>query len=330
MTDPVADAVTRWLDRWPGGGPVVVACSGGADSLALAAAVLGVLGPAAVAAVTVDHGLQPGSAARAADTRDALLHLGFRSVEVATVRVEGPGGPEAAARRARYAALRPHARPNGAVLLGHTADDQAETVLLGLARGSGPRSIAGMQPWRPPWGRPLLGVRRRDTLAACRAAGLAPWDDPHNADPRFTRARLRHEVLPLLDEVLGGGVVGALARTAELLADDLAALDALADAALAEARAPDGALDTARLMRWPRAVRTRALRAWALHARTGALTAEHLRRLDALVLAGRTGAAVRLPGGRDVRRDGGVLRVDPPPDAATSGEVGDHGAGWQA
>src|SRR5699024_6712862 len=140
----------------------------------------------------------------------------------------------------------------------------------------GPRSIAGMRPWRAPWGRPLLGVRRAETEAACAAAGLAPWHDPHNADPAFTRVRLRREVLPLLDEVLGGGTVPALARTAELMADDLAALDELAEHALAQAALPAdpaadpagdpvlpaGALSGAALAGWPAAVRRRALRTW--------------------------------------------------------------------
>ena len=120
-------------------------------------------------------------------------------------------------------------------------------MLLGLARGSGPRSIAGMRPWRPPWGRPLLGVSRADTESACRAAGLEPWQDPHNRDPAFTRVRLRHEVLPLLDEVLGGGVRRALARTAELMAQDLDALDELAEPGpRPTCGADDGALDARR------------------------------------------------------------------------------------
>ena len=108
------------------------------------------------------------------------------------VVVDGGGGLEAAARRARYGALRaarPH--PDSPVLLGHTLDDQAETVLLGLGRGSGARSLAGMRTWDPPWLRPLLGLRRADTAAACRSQGLTFWDDPHNVDPRFTRVRLR-------------------------------------------------------------------------------------------------------------------------------------------
>ena len=129
------------------------------------------------------------------------------------------GGREAAARTARYAALDAVADALGRdVLLGHTLDDQAETVLLGLGRGSGPRSIAGMRPRSGRYLRPLLGVRRATTEAACRALGLDCWDDPHNDDRALQRVRLRREVLPLLEDVLQGGVAEALARTAVLTA----------------------------------------------------------------------------------------------------------------
>ena len=115
------------------------------------------------------------------------------------------------------------------MLLAHTLDDQAETVLLGLGRGSGPRSIAGMRPCDPPWFRPLLAERRSVTHAVCAELGLPAWDDPHNHDRRFTRVRLRSEVLPLLEDVLDGGVAEALARTAAALREDTDALDGLAD-----------------------------------------------------------------------------------------------------
>jgi tRNA(Ile)-lysidine synthase len=215
--------------------PLVVGCSGGADSLALTLAAAAVR-EADVQAVVVDHRLQEGSAERAAATVALLAERGI-AARVHAVDVAGPGGIEAAARRARQAALcaaRPH--PDSPILLGHTLDDQAETVLLGLGRGSGARSLAGMRRWDPPWLRPLLTVRRATTRAAC--AGLEVWDDPHNADPRFTRVRLRHEVLPLLEDVLSGGVAEALARTAEQLREDVDALDAVAVQLLAAAYAP--------------------------------------------------------------------------------------------
>jgi tRNA(Ile)-lysidine synthase len=325
--DPVTVAVGAWLaaGHVPAAAPLLVACSGGADSLALADAVLRAAADRQPVAATVDHGLQPGSDRVARSVADALRRLGYRRVEVLPVTVDGPGGVEAAARTARYGALRALAEslgPDTGVLLGHTADDQAETVLLGLARGSGPRSIAGMRPWRAPWGRPLLPVRRADTEAACAAAGLTPWQDPHNADPAFTRVRLRREVLPLLDRVLGGGAVPALARTADLMADDLCALDDLAGRALREAAGADGTLDRAALAAWPAAVRRRVLRIWAGDA--GGLTFQHLVRLDGLVTDARSGSAVRLPGGRDAvrRRDRLVLLAPADPSHGSTSQAG--------
>ena len=232
----VRRAVRDALAALPGAArrvPLVVGCSGGADSLALTIAAAAVRGVDDVQAVVVDHRLQEGSAERAAATVALLAERGI-AARVHAVDVTGPGGVEAAARRARRAALcaaRPH--PDSPILLGHTLDDQAETVLLGLGRGSGARSLAGMRRWDPPFLRPLLTVRRATTRAAC--TGFAVWDDPHNADPRFTRVRLRHEVLPLLEDVLSGGVAEALARTADQLREDADALDALAAHLLAAA-----------------------------------------------------------------------------------------------
>ncbi|HEY0637582.1 MAG TPA: tRNA lysidine(34) synthetase TilS, partial [Pseudonocardiaceae bacterium] len=211
----VRRAVRRFLERHQVT-RVAVACSGGADSLALAEAA--VRHGAEVHGLVVDHGLQAGSASVAARAAEQLTALGCAKAAVLTVPVDATANIEAAAREARYRAL-DAARPDAAalVLLGHTLDDQAETVLLGLGRGSGARSLAGMRELDPPWGRPLLGVRRADTVAACAELGLRPWQDPHNADPRFRRVRLRAEVLPLLEDVLAGGVAPALARTAAQL-----------------------------------------------------------------------------------------------------------------
>jgi len=313
---PVTAALRAWLgEHLSVGQPLVVACSGGADSLALAVAVLAVAGDRPVRAATVDHGLQDGSAERAADTARLLAGLGYPEVAVLPVTVDGPGGVEAAARRARYDALRAHATALStsgvpdAVLLAHTADDQAETVLLGLARGSGPRSIAGMRPWRPPWGRPLLTVTRADTERACRVVGLQPWQDPHNADLAFTRVRLRREVLPLLDAVLGGGVRSALARTASLMRDDLDALDGIAAAALDAAVRRDGTLNVDALSGQPTAVLGRVLRAWAAAGGGGPLTFDHLTRMITQLTDRRGPAQVRIPGGVDVVRTGNSLRL---------------------
>jgi len=320
---PVRRALSSWLSTYARTGPLLVAVSGGADSLALAAALIVVAADRDPVAVTVDHGLQDGSAAQAQACADQLRGLGFRRVEVRTVTVDGAGGPEAAARTARYRALTQRSAEYGSapVLLGHTLDDQAETVLLGLGRGSGPRSIAGMRAWRAPWGRPLLGIRRAETEKSCAAAGLRPWTDPHNADPTFTRVQLRTEVLPLLERVLGGGVAGALARTAALQADDLEALDAVADRARSAAGSADGrTLDRVVLLDWPPAVRRRAVRSWLAGQQILGLTADHLHRADELLVDGRNGSAVRLPGGRDLTRRGDRLRLEPA-DAAESGQL---------
>jgi tRNA(Ile)-lysidine synthase len=290
---------------------VLVACSGGADSLALAAAAVAVRGRGAVHGAVVDHGLQDGSAERAAATADLLDGMGVPAA-VHRVEVTGGGGLEAAARRARYAALRaarPH--PDSPVLLGHTLDDQAETVLLGLGRGSGARSLAGMRAWDPPWCRPLLAVRRAVTRAACAAAGLPVWDDPHNTDPRFTRVRLRHEVLPLLEDVLAGGVAEALARTARQLREDGEALDAVAADLLERAHEPDSGLLLAPLDGVPPALRRRVLRAWLATADVTGLSDEHLRAADVLAGRGPDRGGVALPGGLELVRAHGRLSLRP-------------------
>lgn len=292
-------------------GALAVAVSGGADSLALTDAAVhegGKLG-LPVHALVVDHGLQEGSAEVAREAARAAEALGAHSVRVLGVHVDGPGGPEAAARRARYAALHAALPAAGAlVLLGHTLDDQAETVLLGLGRGSGPRSVAGMRPLDPPWGRPLLGVPRAVTRQACTELGVLPWSDPHNADPRYTRVRLRTEVLPLLEEVLRGGVAGALARTAAQLREDLEALDALGDALLASATR-DGDLDVRALEGSPSAVCRRALRRWLLGSGVRELSDRQLRAVDELVHRWRGQGGVWLPGDLVVTRSHGRLQV---------------------
>ena len=270
------------------GDDVCVALSGGADSLALTAAAAVEFG--SVTALVVDHGLQPGSDRVARDAAAAARGLGVRArVLVVVVHPDG-SGPEAAARTARYDAL-DAARGGLPVLLAHTLDDQAETVLLGLGRGSGARSLRGMAGWDAPWGRPLLGVRGTDTRAACRALGLDWWEDPHNLDPAFTRVRLRREVLPLLEDVLGGGVAEGLARTAGLLRVDDDELDRLAAAVPV---GPDGALDVSVLESLPQAVLTRVLRRWLLDRGVVAPTYAHLRAVAALVTdwRGQGGVAV--------------------------------------
>jgi tRNA(Ile)-lysidine synthase len=302
-------------DRTAPAGPrlALVACSGGADSLALAAATAFVAPRVGWRAglLTIDHRLQPGSADRAEAVAAWATHAGFHPVRVLPVTVTGrPGGPEAAARAARYEALAEVGRQLGAVavLLGHTLDDQAETVLLALARGAGPRGLAGMPPQRRSgglhWLRPLLGVRREQTRAACAAQQLTAWEDPHNADPAYARARVRATALPALVEALGDRVVTNLAQTARQLAADTAALDTLAEAALVAAGTPGGGLSVAALQAQPAAVRTRVLHAWARRAGVpgSALSHRHVAALDALVTDWRGQGPVHLPGDRRVSR----------------------------
>ena len=304
-------------------GPVAAAVSGGADSLALVAA-LAFERPGS-AALVVDHGLQEGSAGvalraaeqcrrlglaaavlRAAPSRSPAdpRHQGLRDLQK-SVLDEGSagGGPEARARAARYEALDRAAAARGlsCVLLGHTLDDQAETVLLGLARGSGARALAGMAAVRGRYRRPLLDLPRATARQACAEAGLEPWEDPHNADPAYARVRVRTAVLPALERALGPGVSAALARTARQLREDADALDALT---------PDSD-DVEVLAALPAALRSRALKRAAERACGAAVTAAHVDALRALVEDWHGQGPVALPRGVTVRRAGPRLAFGP-------------------
>ncbi len=316
----VRRAVRHALAELPRGALCLVACSGGPDSLALAAAAAfeSPRSGRRAGAVTVDHGLQTGSTDRAGALVRTLRELGLEPVESLPVRVGSEGGPEAAAREARYRALAAAGVRHGAaaVLLGHTRDDQSETVLLGLARGSGARSLAGMRDASGIYRRPLLGVDRATTRGACAAEGLTPWDDPHNTDPAYTRVRVRRDALPALERALGGGgVPAALARTAELLRDDADALDAWAERAWERALVDCGpapsvwALDVETLRELPSAVRRRVLRRTAVAAGCppGLLAAVHVRAAEELVTGWRGQGGADLPGGVSVSRRYGKL-----------------------
>ncbi|WP_432398703.1 tRNA lysidine(34) synthetase TilS [Pseudarthrobacter sp. L19] len=294
---------------------VLVACSGGPDSLALAAAAAyfarrgHVDGhPISVGAVVVDHQLQPGSADVARTAAAALRELGLAPVEIRTVAVAATGmGPEAAAREARHAALDAAADEADAqaILLGHTLDDQAEQVLLGLARGSGTRSLAGMRPARGRLLRPFLGLRRAETLEICVAEDLDPWHDPSNADPAFARSRTRVEVLPMLEEKLGPGVAESLARTAAILQADADYLDAVANDTYLTLKTYDGedlGLPEDELRALPAAIRFRVIAKAA--AEVGGQQPSHQRLLAAEDLLRRRGSAgpVQLPGAVSVYR----------------------------
>ena len=285
---------------------VLVACSGGPDSLALLSATLfeGHKLGFRVIGVTVDHGLQDDSVGHAARVVDQMASMGADETASARVQVRGGGrGPEAAAREARYAVLDEMVQHFGAVavLLGHTLDDQAETVLLGLARGSGGRSLAGMRRRFGHYRRPLLDVTRTDTVTACQVEGIEYWNDPHNIDPAYARVRVRRKVLPVLEDELGPGVTGALARTADQLRADMELLDQLAEAAYDDLRHgpdEDQGLEVKALADLPAATRSRVLRLAALDA--GATPSElfhvHLLALDQLVHSRSGGHAVQLPG----------------------------------
>jgi tRNA(Ile)-lysidine synthase len=306
LTDLAASGATDPASREP---LVLVALSGGPDSLALAAGVAFEAPRAGVrsGAVVVDHGLQPGSAQVAERAAQQARDLGLGPVRVERVQVGVEGGPEAAARRARYDALERIARDEsaGAVLLGHTLDDQAETVLLGLARGSGAASLQGMAPVTGLWWRPLLGIRRATTIAACADAGLEPWHDPHNDDAGYTRVRVRREVLPVLEAQLGPGVAEALARTAEQLREDNEALDAFAEEVaedLADHAEAGLTLPVAALAANPAALRQRLVRL-ALRGEFGlAPTRAQTLEVCRLVTDWHGQAGVDLPGVRVVRR----------------------------
>ena len=324
----VRSSLTSFIDEAGAPPALVVGLSGGADSLALALTTIDVAARAGipVITVTVDHGLREGSDEEARRVADLAVSLGARAV-VETVTVDGPGGPEGAARDARRAALRAIGVREGApILLGHTMDDQAETVLLRLARGSGPSSLRAIAPISREadgvtWLRPLLGLRRTDTEQACAQAGLAPVHDPTNdvdgpwraADGSpLRRSALRHEAIPALASALGVDPVPALARTAALCAEDDDALsgrarELTAAARVAAARVADDtdpgdgeapvALAVASLRGAPRAVRTRALREGAQAAGIRALSSTHVDAIDDLVVAWRGQGPIHLPGG---------------------------------
>lgn len=289
---------------------VLVACSGGADSLALAAAAAfeGQRAGVRVGAAIVEHGLQPETAQVAKQTQSLLQQLGLDPVLVLPVTVAtgtDNGGTEAAARTARYQALETAAHQTGAdhVLLGHTLDDQAETVLLGLTRGSGPKSLAGMTAANGVWLRPLLQIRRQQTEAFCIDLGLAYWQDPHNIDEKYTRVRIRNNVLPLLEDELGPGVAQALARTAAIFQEDTAFLDALAAqtyAGLAQQNATQISFQVPQLEAIAAPVRKRVY-AKAMQVFGSAFTQVHLVSIDELVANWHGQKELTLPGVRVVR-----------------------------
>ena len=311
MTDSIVairNAVKPFLARLEAGDRVLVAVSGGADSLALASALLRESEEFAITpiAVTIDHQLQIGSDTQAKKVESQLKGMGYEKVICKKVVVTTESGIEAGARDARYTALVQSAEETKAVkiFLGHTRDDQAETVLLGLARGSGARSLSGMAAENGIYVRPLLAITREETQAACKEFKIDFWNDPHNLNTDFTRVRVRREVIPYLERELDPGISRALVRTAALLRDDADALDRWADREGYD-------LDCDRLAALPRAIRTRIIRKAALEAggTPGQLTFEQVGAIDALICAWKGQGAVSLAGGVKVERISGRLSL---------------------
>jgi tRNA(Ile)-lysidine synthase len=309
----IRSAVKSALAEREAGEKIIVACSGGADSLALSYALsreapklaLGLIG------VTIDHQLQDQSAVQSHRVLDQFAHMGITTAESIKVDVDLIDGMEASARRSRYLALGEAGSRYGAVkiFLGHTQDDQAETVLLGLARGSGVRSLSGMAADTGLYQRPLLGITRAQTEAACAEVGLTPWADPHNQDLSLLRVRVRKEVMPLLESTLGPGVASALARSAALARDDADALDAWAEREFATLEATS--LDIEHLRTLARAIRTRILRLaiYQMGAPVGSLGADHILAVEALVSDWHGQGEVSLPGGVKAARLSGRLSL---------------------
>jgi tRNA(Ile)-lysidine synthase len=309
----IRSAVRPYLEKLSAGDSLLVAISGGADSLALASAVIAeskdlLLRPIAV---TIDHQLQDGSAAQAARVVEQAEKLGYVDVISRKVIVDQSSGLESGARDARYAALHEIATEMNAsqIYLGHTRDDQAETVLLGLARGSGARSLSGMASVNGKIVRPLLNVTRELTEQVCSDLDIEIWNDPHNLNQDFSRVRVRTRVLPVMEEELGPGISQALARTAGLLRDDADALDQLAEQAAGGLNLADLEIDYLLLL--PKAVRTRVLRKaiYAQGAPGGAITADHVAAVEALVTSWHGQGEVSLPGGVKVARISGRLSL---------------------
>jgi tRNA(Ile)-lysidine synthase len=307
------NAVRPFLENLTAGDCALVAVSGGADSLILAFALIKEAPELAITliAVTIDHQLQSGSGEQAKKVQLQLKAMGYQEVIIEKVSVIEQSGVEADARKARYTALDAIAHAYGAtqIFLGHTRDDQAETVLLGLARGSGTRSLSGMATINGKYARPFLQLTRAQTVAACQEADLQPWNDPHNVNIKFSRVRVRNNVMPVMEDEIGPGIAAALARSAAILRDDADALDEMAQAVISRVDLSD--LDCAALAELPRAIRSRILRSaiYAAGAPSGSLSADHLAGVEALITSWHGQGEVSLPGGVKVARISGRLSL---------------------
>jgi len=290
---------------------ILFGCSGGADSMALGLALFLEANQTKVIPVVVDHGLQDGSAQIASQTISKLKKIGYTQVETAVAQVKITDGLEASARRARYQIFNQFIDTHTPkyFLLAHTLNDQAETVLLGLARGSGARSLSGMAVENNIYVRPLLKISRQTTVAACHEGGIEIWSDPHNDDLRFARVRARKNALPILEENLGPGITEALVRSADLLRDDADALDSFALEYFAQTDPLN--LSVNELERLPRAIRTRVLRLaiYQAGAPAGSLSAEHINGAEALISDWHGQKELSLPGDVKLLRNSGRITL---------------------
>ena len=303
----IRKAVKPWLTD--SSHTILFGCSGGADSMALALALFMESSGAKIIPVVVDHGLQEGSAQVTSQTISKLRKIGYTQIESAVAQVTLKDGLEASARRARYKIFNQFIDVHQPkyFMLAHTLNDQAENVLLGLARGSGARSLSGMAVENQIYVRPLLKISRQITLAACEEGGIEIWADPHNEDIRFTRVRARKNVLPILEENLGPGITEALARSSDLLRDDADALDGFATEFFNQVDPLN--LEVKDLERLPKAIRSRVLRLaiYTAGAPAGSLSAEHIAVAEALISDWHGQKEVALPGNVKLLRNSGRI-----------------------
>lgn len=309
-------AVRFWFEKLEPNSKVCIGVSGGADSLALAAAAKLESKNFSIdlVAVIVDHGLQANSAEIAEFAKQQLIKLGFQDIFVGRASVQITDGLEASARRARYKVFQQAIETYGpnTFLLGHTKNDQAEGVLLGLARGSGTKSLSGMQEVSGIFVRPLLGTDRATTEIACHESNIEYWVDPHNSNQDFTRVRVRENILPLLENEIGPGIIDALARSAKILREDATALDEWAESVFRQVEPLD--IEISILDGLPVAVRSRILRMaiYAAGAPAGSISAAHLEPIEAFVSDWRGQGHTSLPGGVKVCRISGRLSLSKP------------------
>lgn len=294
------NAVTNLIKEFEPADTIFVACSGGADSLALAwtsQVVTKRLGLKLIA-VIIDHQLFQDSSKVALDAKLKCESFGIEKVIIKKVNVEeDKEGLESAARKARYDAIEELVIEYNAkaVLLAHTQDDQAETMLMRLTRGSGAKSLSAMKEISGKYLRPFLHIRKKELMESLKAKGLTFWEDPANTDFKFLRAKVRHQLIPKLIEVLGDSAIEALDRTSDLLKEDNEALDLIAEQNFKNLNRE---LKVNELAKLPSAVRKRIIKIAALEAGVipGPFSYEHIEAIDALVTKWRGQGNIDLPG----------------------------------